>query len=293
MNFRTITEYLNYLFEEFQEEIGKMDVLCNLRKVSFEGGNLPDYNDRAQALLYCLRYHFGYAFEYEYIYDYHILEDHKKEEINVLSVGCGNGIDLWALDHAIKRRHSVVKKINYRGIDCVDWIEYFDDYDGYNTIYVQNDVKELLKCDDVDVLIFPKSISELEEKDLEYLAELVDDSTDELFVVASFRSEDYNLNEDINRFDKFIKMLIRNGFTISKGKLNIYYSFKKSSGIRSCYSDYIYPDEVIGYLSDLFSHCDGADEDCLDKCSERYTRMPILKIDHVKYNFVKLKRGES
>lgn len=66
MYFETITEYLEYLTQEFLNEIRGMYAYCDLKSVSFKDGLLPNYNNRAQALLYCLRYHFGYAFEYDF-----------------------------------------------------------------------------------------------------------------------------------------------------------------------------------------------------------------------------------
>lgn len=291
MYHKSINSYLEYVFREFKKEISNMNSLCDLRNVSFESGQLPNYNNRSQALLYCLRYHFGYAFEYEYIYINNILNEYIRDDINVISVGCGNGIDLWALDHAIKRSSSKIKKINYLGIDCVDWIEYFDEYEGYNITYIQNDVRDIVKTEKTDVLFLPKSINELDKKDFEYLADIINDSTSELYIVASFRSEANNLKKDSNKFDELIRLMELKGFSIIDGELNVYYTVDGPKAIISNYGDYKYPDDAKEYLSDLYYHCEDSNKDCLNECRARYTRSPILNTDYVKYNIVKLKRN--
>ena len=80
MYFNTITDYLHDTFNLFLEEIDGMSSLCVLRNVSFESGKLPDYTNRIQDLLDCLRYHLGYEYEYEYIYRNHILNSFDSEQ---------------------------------------------------------------------------------------------------------------------------------------------------------------------------------------------------------------------
>lgn len=294
MFFTSITDYLEHIFNEFQCEISSRETLCDLNKVSFKSGDLPDYNNRAQALLYCLRYHFGYSFEYEYIYNRYVLNNFDDEVINVLSIGCGNGIDLWSLDHAIRRSGSQIKQINYLGIDRIDWREYFCERDD-NVTYHQCDVQDLPeRINDVDVLIFPKSISEMKNIDLEYLSDIISNSSDDLFVVASFRAEDNNLGEDVEKFDRFITLLEGDGFNITMGEPNIYHCFNETNGIISYYSDYKYPDAVLDYLTaNLFMNCSGIDEDdpgCMQICRGKLSRNPILTTSQIRFNIVRIQR---
>ena len=294
MYFNTITDYLHDTFNLFLEEIDGMSSLCDLRNVSFESGKLPDYTNRAQALLYCLRYHFGYAFEYEYIYRNHILNSFDSDQINVLSIGCGNGIDLWALDHAIQKSGSQIRHINYMGVDRVDWKEYFDCSLDNHVKYIQCEITELQEeFENIDVLILPKSISELRQEDLVHLADIIDQCTNELYVVASFREESYNINVDSKMFAGLIAMLEYNGFEISEGHPKDICSIAESRGILSISDDYKYPDDVKNYLLNLSSVClEKAEDDaeCQILCPQKLSRSPILRTDHIRYNIVKIRR---
>ena len=295
MYYTSIKKYLDDIFSEFQKEVKGLDSLCNLKKVSFAAGNVPDYNDKAQALLYCLRYHFGYAFEYEYIYNNHILNSFNKETIGVLSVGCGNGIDLWALNRAIKRSHSRIKHINYLGVDCVDWYDHFEPHNGDDNISYS--ICEVTKLEDllenIDVVIFPKSISEMRYEDLEHLAELIDRCSNSLYVIASLRSDSSNMRKDSNSFDTIIEMLNEKEYNISEGYTNIIHYFDGPNSIIKNYPDYTYPDMALYYLSNLFSKCEAADEDnltCQEECKEQLRRQPILTTSQIRYQVLKIER---
>ena len=50
-----ITEYLEQIYEDFRDEIDKRELLCNLKKLTFEAGSLPDYNNIQIQRLYLLR----------------------------------------------------------------------------------------------------------------------------------------------------------------------------------------------------------------------------------------------
>lgn len=294
MNFATITDYLDYIFEEFQDEIAEMDSLCDLRNVSFANGNLPDYNNRAQALLYCLRYHFAYAFEYEYIYCKHILKHFSNRQINVLSVGCGNGIDFWSLDQAINRSGSSIRRINYLGVDRADWGELFDGTSNDAINYYYGNVQELPACmDNVDVVIFPKSLCELNSTDLKHIADLIDQSSNELYIVASFRAEPNNMIDDVSVFDGFIELLLEKGFSISEGKLAFIHTVTEDNAIVSVYNDYIYPDDALTFIDSLYDNCPEnavAEYGCQRQCNSTNRRAPILNTCYSKYNVVKVSR---
>lgn len=69
-----ITEYLELIYEDFKAEIDAGEFLCDLKKLSFEAGGLPDYNDIQIQRLYLLRYAFAYGFEYTQMYK-EVLQD--------------------------------------------------------------------------------------------------------------------------------------------------------------------------------------------------------------------------
>ena len=291
MIFETITDYLEYQTNEFKKEISQMDLLCDLRNVSFESGHVPDYNDRAQALLYCLRYHFGYAFEYEHIYSKYVLNEYSYDRINVLSIGCGNGIDLWSLHHAIERNDTGIHVINYHGIDKVNWREYFfEENEGvsYHKCEVQEFTKSLGR---VDVLILPKSISELSGSDLNHIAQIINACTNRIYIIASFRSDDFNLSKDKNMYINLIHKFVEYGFSVIRGVPDNCYYFEDDDAIITYYDDYYFPNDTLSLLMNLSSICNFSDEDGTTKsCNCHIERYPILKVNQVRFNCVLLER---
>lgn len=297
MVFDTITEYLEYITQEFLEEINGMNSYCDLKNVSFKNGLLPNYNNRAQALLYCLRYHFGYAFEYEYIYNNHILGNIMNDQINVLSIGCGNGIDLWSLNHAIEESFPRIKQINYIGVDPIDWGEKFTGTQGDNIQYYYCPITQaessLRFLRDIDVLFLPKSISELKRFDLECIANIVAPKTNWICLAASFRTEENNFLDDMNKFDDLIDFFEGYGLTIVSGKKNIAYNCEDKA-IISIYSDYVYPDDTLDIILNLYNECASRSDDnydCNCRCQTTLSRNPILRATQVRYNCVIMARN--
>ena len=193
-----------------------MSTLCVLKDVNYQHENIPDYSNAAVQLLYCLRYHFGYACEYEKMYEKILSQLGDKSEISVLSIGCGNGIDLWALQDAINRRN-IDLKINYYGIDYIDWSNKINGRDCDNVNYVTSNINDIEDSIDdltnIDVLIFPKSISEIQSSDLIHIANFISGRSETLYVMASYRNSDYALDQDIDKIKKLCTYLKRSGFT--------------------------------------------------------------------------------
>ena len=291
----SIYDYLMDLYQRFREMCENKHDLCDLQNVSFEGGSLPDYSQEIISLLYCLRYHYGYAFEYEEIYKVIIDEFKSTDTISVLSIGCGNGIDLWSLFHAA--RLNKINKIVYTGIDCIDWFDKFDIELPHSAEYYNcnlcdaGDIIDFI--DGLDVLIFPKSISEMKIADLKLLEDRIKKNTNKLIILSTFRKNDYNRNEDISKFQNFCSLFKQDGFEITKGDLDKYCIWEKDVGIRAERYDYVYPQEALDYLADLHLNCSDYDSEnrtCSKICPEKLTRMPILKTNTICFNYIKLER---
>ena len=65
----TITEYIQNIYEDLKGFVESDKCLCDLKKLSFERGIIPDYNNKNIQQLYLLRYAFAYAFEYSKMYE--------------------------------------------------------------------------------------------------------------------------------------------------------------------------------------------------------------------------------
>lgn len=112
-----IDKYLDGILDDFEQYISSDVELCNLKKVHFDAGKVPDYSDIHSQQLYLLRYCYAYAFEYKRMYQ--MLKDTitLNNPLTVTSVGCGNMVDYWALAHSVGTK----QKIYYRGVDFIDW----------------------------------------------------------------------------------------------------------------------------------------------------------------------------
>ena len=116
-----ITQYLQEVYEDLQKYIDNDVCLCKFKKLNFEAGSLPDYEDINIQQLYLLRYAFAYAFEYSRMYRDVLDKMDDVNNISVTSVGCGSMIDYWSLVHALEMKRKIDCSIRYVGIDKIDW----------------------------------------------------------------------------------------------------------------------------------------------------------------------------
>ena len=170
-------EYYNSL----QSEEEKINFIKKLYKMNYRGSDNDDgqelaylYSERYIQEFYFLRYMYAYAYEYREMFTRLLTEQNLHGFIEILSVGCGNGIDYWAIREAEQSiidndtgadRHT----IQYTGLDEIDW---YDQWGGKNykmvpkkgmVTYKQIDAAEYFENAQrlpYNVIIFPKSISE-------------------------------------------------------------------------------------------------------------------------------------
>ncbi|MBR5180419.1 MAG: hypothetical protein IKW90_16710 [Lachnospiraceae bacterium] len=290
-----IYDYLTDLYMRFRDKCERKNNLCELKNLSFEGGSIPDYSKEIISLLYCLRYHFGYAFEYEEMYRSIMHEFKDADSLSVLSVGSGNGIDLWSLFHATDRMN--INEIVYTGIDCVDWIDRFDINSPNSARYYNCELSDadniIDNLDGLDILIFPKSISELTSDDLRALANRIANITDKVYVLTSVRKNGYNRSSDISKIKELCTRFEKHGFRITIGKTEECLEWQRDVGIRAERYDYEYPQEALEYLLNLHIHCCEYDEDdvkCAEYCPQTIIRSPILKTNTICCSIVQLAR---
>ena len=292
----TINEYINQNFLQFKKMIKKMNCLCELKNVSFYSNSVPNYENYTVQLLYALRYHFGYAFEYADMYNKLMKVSDIYNKISVLSVGCGNGIDLWSLQYALSRINRDIS-IEYYGIDAIDWVNKIEgrEYDSIN--YHICDIADINKninyIKKFDVIFFPKSISELDTSDLKAIVDFVDQKTNNIYVLSSYRASEYRLNEDVDKYTFFCKALIHKGFKIFFGELDNYYIFNNNVGLIAYDDNFEYPQKALDYVTNLHKKClsyDDECQECVEHCIDDLNRIPILKTGNIRYNMVGLQR---
>lgn len=145
-----ITEYLENIYKDFRDLSNGKNYLCELKKLDFQAGKLPDYTKITIQQLYLLRYAFAYAFEYSYMYKEILSKMVGNKPIKVTSIGCGTMIDYWALAYCI---NNSLRRIRYVGIDEIDW--------NYKFIHRDNDELHFLKGNVKDFLIKQKNLFQI------------------------------------------------------------------------------------------------------------------------------------
>lgn len=278
MYYQTIGQYLEHIVRELEDELDGKESLDSVMQTMKESGNIPLGCTRVQGLLYCLKYHFEYAFEYEYIYTNHIIKYFKGMRMNVMSLGCGNGIDLWSLCHALARSDADIASISYTGIDRNICRELFCGRREDSVRYRRDSSGELRRrqlYEGTDVLFLPRSAGMIRRDELDKLAKHMSEGTKRLYIAASFRSSGDQLDADINHFDYLIDRLEKNGLHLTEGRRNKYfrYSDEEVCGIKSIYHDYEYPDRALTLLERL------------GRSGSVGSSMPVLTNRMLRYNY--------
>ena len=271
MYYYTIGQYLEHILHELEKELKGKDSSVYPQEVPCECGNTPENCTRTQALLYYMKYHFGYAFEYEYIYTNHIIKSFCGDRMNVLSVGCGNGIDLWALCHALDKNDTDISVISYTGIEKRVCSEVFR---GRKADRVRYRKKCGRYSGDTDVLFLPRSVGLMDRAELDTLTKRIS-CGNRLYIAASFRSGTEELGCDVSNFDYLIDCFERAGLHLKEGKRNKYFKYNEAQvcGIKSIYHDYEYPDRALTLLGRLREQGKGS------------WGLPVLTNSMLRYNY--------
>ena len=157
-----------------------------------EGGTQDKvkYDEPLSRLYYFLRYGYGYAYEY-YLMWKDLLDDMEgqglgSERLDVLSLGCGNGVDLWALRTLLEERGEPDRLEGYVGVDVADWSDLcFPLPEGADYRYRWNcSALDYLKSAEARrsyydkflcarVVVFPKSLGEMSEDEIESIGDVI------------------------------------------------------------------------------------------------------------------------
>lgn len=157
-----VTTYLDKAYNDLKTTLAQNNQSnCELSKFSFNN-SLPNYTLPINCQFYILKYFPAYLAEYKYIYDMLNYFNFNQfiEQYNVLSIGCGCGIDLLALYlHQLK-----TPDFKYTGIDLIDWnyrCLFLPQKD--NIRFVKADISNFIfeNFEKINVIFFPKSIGEL------------------------------------------------------------------------------------------------------------------------------------
>ena len=133
-----IDNFLNQVLKDFKKHIDPMDLICSLETLNYENKRTPDYGNVIMREYYLLRYFYAYFAEYYQIYRHMIGQNHLDAPISVASIGCGAGIDYYALRFVVPH---TLKNFTYQGFDLIDW-----GFHGNNSqaVFSQANISELV-----------------------------------------------------------------------------------------------------------------------------------------------------
>lgn len=286
----SIYDYIYKIYTDFSEYIDKSKNLCDLKSLTFESGNIPDYTNIHIQQLYLLRYTFSYAFEYKYMYSQILREFDPRDKLKVLSLGCGSMTDYWSLSNVCD-----LYPFEYFGVDALDWHYMFEPVNSNIYHFIQKDMINYIKeakVLDFDIYFFPKSLCELKNNDILkicYYLRTKPITKDKIVIGASLRSDNTSLSMDLEKSKQIIDAIEQSGFYCISNKAPLEMEHK---AIISFDKTFRYPDVAKELLKNIFDKCLCEKDNCTTDCQELLNRSPTLRTDYIRYQILEFERKE-
>ena len=287
MNYMVLNKFDN-IFNDFRDEVLKANCLCKLKKLTFSGDSLPDYTDTTLQKFYLSRYLLAYYVEYAKLYEDLIEKNFIKNGYNILSIGCGCGLDLWGLKKATENTKI---NYNYTGLDCVKW----DYSDFFGEKFINNRIENIYKLDksNYNVIMFPKSIGEFDEKTFENLKNTIRNSNfDEKNIILVSAHRKLREEKDSERLFDIMEIF----------EYEHNYIFKDSSTVSTKYEnkqylEYInpqikYPWEKMKFIKHLPCFCKER-LICSEDCEQSLSRYPVNSDSQFCYQIITLTKEKN
>ncbi|MDP2590837.1 hypothetical protein [Vibrio splendidus] len=253
--------------------------------------NVDSYLSIANQQKYILKYYGAYFCELYGMYE-KFISGYNSDTLNVLSFGCGSGVDCEALNRVIVDL-GVNIEVNYVGIDMVDW-NYRPNFRW--ATFKKMCVSKLTKTDvvDVNLFIFPKSLTEFTRETREKIGELISQECSEdcinfINTYVTDYASDHNRVDGVDQFGTINKILKNENWSCSTDPAEYYY--KNNSGWLGYNFDFFkLPDEVKPFVEELKDRCQNHDgsSDCIN-CTIDF--IPILNSRYLAFNLLEYKRN--
>lgn len=287
----TLQDFIRCVGNDFQQYVSTEDELCKISRL-FNDGESPDYEDINIQQLYLLRFVYAYAFENKEMYTWVLKDRGTCNNLSVESIGCGCGVDSWALQYAARSLGMQTNAIKHKGIDLVHW--------SYQLGTVQSDFLKINAADyfdkipslDSEVYIFPRSIGDFSYKDFKRICydfswKKIKHKT--IYLLISQRKGDKKVSdEDILRTEQLCEALESRHY---RCVARLYKPSTMTKGL-NYYDDYFdeYPPDILALLKELRKECtcDGKKQQCKSGCS--LGKQPIFLTERLCYSVFKFER---
>lgn len=287
---KPIGNYLSGIHEDLLRDVSDPNVLCGLSALDYRNGAVPSYSSVERQRLYLLKYAYGYVFEYGMVYKTAMERLDAGNKLDVVSVGCGALLDYAGLKRTLGNDK---RKVNYLGIDPVDWSYKIEKAPGDDLdLRIGKKASECFGDFSIlsaDIYMFPKSLSELSAREIAAISIAFRNKPiikDKFCLCATIRTTEKYRVEDLKKLDLISKAIIDSGYKSSDNPYE--YFICEGKGRISLYdSSYCYPDNIRQSISSLGSRCNNSSH-CgnAGRCMDTLCRNPILTTKEVCYKVI-------
>ncbi|EPF2550270.1 hypothetical protein ACSL9F_003450 [Vibrio cholerae] len=281
-------EFLIEKVESVFNEFIAANQWCSLNDA---GLSVDSYTDITYQQKYIIKYFAAYFCEYYEMYE-DFFKDFEGSSANILSIGCGSGIDCYALNRVLLDK-GISISINYVGLDYVDW-NYRPDFDW--ATFKQGCISSLKSSDlsNVNLIVFPKSLTELSYDHRCDFAELLANSNQEKKIyfintyVTNYPAEPTHV-DGIDQFVTISRVLESNSIKPKNDPNQYFYKRRHDEWLGYSYNFFSVPEQVVPMVSKLKAQCisNGKESNC-STCSIDF--YPVLKANYLAFNLVKFER---
>ncbi len=249
-----------------------------------------------------LKYFPGYMAEYYLMYE-HLFDEKflSNTVINILSLGCGCGVDYWGFHFAAtKKVKNHQKSSSYTGYDIIDW-EYRDSMGHDKHVFFETeDIGNLKKLDydKYNIIVFPKSISDFPDEVFATLLKAIENTKfkkKKIAILCSFMTND-SKKYDFNRLTRLVKVFEEQHGYKCLDKANEYFHMKdKDVGLNTVVPGFDYTLPIKKTIFKTLENCPNFIENgksCDQECSNM-NQYPILKTKYVNYAIRRLKKDQK
>ena len=270
------------VFTDFSREESWCDL--NNSELTPENYSLPVNQQK-----YILKYYGAYFCELYGMYE-KFLRSFRGTHLNVLSLGCGSGVDCEALNR-VRIDLGLDLEINYVGIDIVNW-NYRPDFAWAD--FQTKCASEIAYSDVelVDLFIFPKSLTEIPNAYLVNIGDLISTKSnlDNVFFINTYVTDNAESSrvDGLDQFGAINRLMESNGWDSLSEPGKFYYKID-GNWLGRNFNFFKLPDELKPFVEELKGNCQNQNqsEDC-SNCDIDF--IPILNSRYLAYNLLEYKR---
>ncbi|MFW6016005.1 MAG: hypothetical protein ACOCRK_06170, partial [bacterium] len=302
-----IKDYLYNVFKDFKNNIDMRSSFCDLKELNYQNCNFPkDYNNILQQY-YLLKYFYTYFYQYYVLYKNLLNYKFIKPPYKIISFGSGAFVDYFALKFVLLENNiKIHKNLYYTGIDKTDWKYYNWKFKRWeyitqknNTDKIIKDIDEIknLKNNDYNIVIFPYSLSELNNS-FKNLSIILNNISKSPAKVAFLATHLYNSSDkSMYNFGNFLTKLLKDNKEY-RYKYIYYYNYVNEDELRT-YCEipkgsiadnlgFDYPKDILEYLVNLKNKCN-----CEELCPVNDRPSPMMSKKYIYNQIIRLEKKRS